>query len=348
MGYDPTDVVVEEETIAVPSFVKSPVRPFSEEELTPLVFGELNRVRSKKEAGRLPKLKQFTIEDISDQRMFLSPEQQQTVDTKVNELLMARLREDPDFNVKPTISLEEISLAAKNKGQDVNSAGVRSLIQRITGQEVKTLEDIDALDKVKKQAVFHNISKLPVGVKLPNTTNATRFSDNKYKRSLNAVKKTLKEIPGLSPKNIVDEIQSELNTPNRADAENLLEKAINEGELAEERRTQYVVEGVRQGRPFQIAIPARFSKNLQDRNKYASERQGQVKKTTNRIIFEPSQKESVKEDVVSEDMPQVQLERIGTGKARNFIVKRNNQRILENRTFVNENQVQKLIEKSEK
>ena len=41
---------------------------------------------------------------------------------------------------------------------------------------------------------------------------------------------------------------------------------------------------------FQIAIPARFSKNLQDRNKYASERQGQVKKTTNRIIFEPSQK----------------------------------------------------------
>ena len=345
LGYDPTDVVVEEqETIEVPSFVKSPVRPFSEEELTPLVFGELNRVRSKKEAGRLPKLKQFTIEDISDQRMFLSPEQQQTVDTKVNELLMARLREDPDFNVKPTISLEEISLAAKNKGQDVNSAGVRSLIQRITGQKVETLEDIDALDKVKKQAVFHNISKLPVGVKLPNTTNATRFSDNKYKRSLNAVKKTLKEIPGLSPKNIVDEIQSELNTPNRADAENLLEKAINEGELAEERRTQYVVEGVRQGRPFQIAIPARFSKNLQDRNKYASERQGQVKKTTNRIIFEPSQKESVKEDAVSEDMPQVQLERIGTGKARNFIIKRNNKRILENRTFVNENQVQKLIE----
>ena len=57
----------------------------------------------------------------------------------------------------PTISLEEISLAAKNKGQDVNSAGVRSLIQRITGQKVETLEDIDALDKVKKQAVFHNI-----------------------------------------------------------------------------------------------------------------------------------------------------------------------------------------------
>ena len=55
-------------------------------------------------------------------------------------------------------------------------------------------------------------------------------------------------------------------------------------------------------------------------------------------------KESVKEDAVSEDMPQVQLERIGTGKARNFIVKRNNKRILENRTFVNENQVQKLIE----
>ena len=345
LGYDPTDVVVEElETIEVPSFVKSPVRSFSEEELTPLIFEELNRVRSKKEAGRLPKLKQFTIEDISDQRMFLAPEQQQIVDTKVNELLMARLREDPDFNVKPTISLEEISLAAKNKGQDVNSAGVRSLIQRITGQEVKTLEDIDALDKVKKQAVFHNISKLPVGVKLPNTTNATRFSDNKYKRSLNAVKKTLKEIPGLSPKNIVDEIQSELNTPNRADAENLLEKAINEGELAEEMRTQYVVKGVRQGRPFQIAIPARFSKNLQDRNKYASERQGQVDKTTNRIIFEPSQKESVQEDAVSEDMPQVQLERIGTGKARKFIIKRNNKRILEDRTFVNENQVQKLIE----
>ena len=350
LGYEPQDVVAEEElSTEVPKEVKSPIRPFSEDELTPAIFNELNRVRSKKEAGRLPKLNQFTIEDISDQRVFLAPEQQQTVDTKVNELIMARLREDESFNPKTTITLEEIDSLAKSKGQSPSSAGMKALIQRTTGKKINTLEDIEALDKVKKQAVFHVISKLPQNVNLPNTTNATRFSESKYKKSLNAVKKSLKEIPGLSSRSIVDEIQSVLKTPNRADAEVLLEKAINEGDLAEEKSSIYVVKGVnQQGRSFQTAIPKKFSKNPKDRNKYALERNGQVDKIPSRVIFEPSKKETVEENKTLDDMPDVQMERIGTGKPRTFIVKSNNKRILEDRTFVNENQVRSLIENRRK
>jgi hypothetical protein len=199
----------------------NPVGFFNAEELTPAYLRAVNNIR-KTEGKR--GIQQFSIEDLADAG---APQ------AEIDRLLTYKT----GYDGATKLSAEDVMNLAAEKNVDTSTVGFMDFLRRATGSE-----DVTTMSQPQLFSAFKALDGLSPSDKtqiLPPGTNATRFSDDQYNRSL-------KNLTALFPKNnmmsrdkAVQEIKEFSGLESDRDAESLLQTAIRNGDLTTTNRTVF-------------------------------------------------------------------------------------------------------------
>jgi hypothetical protein len=218
IGYNPTvEDVVEKDPL------QNPVGNFMPNELTPEIIKFVNDRR--KEEGK-SKLKAFSIEDLVESG---APPQD------IDRMLAYKNR----FDGKDTFTPDQVIEQAQLKNIDTETKGFTDFLRRSTGQE-----NLADMSQPKLHSAFVALQSLPESPELqvlPEGTNATRFTDAQYNKSLRGLEIVIGERPAIGRTSVIQEIKDFTGLENDHDANALLRTAIRNGDLESTRIPQFEI-----------------------------------------------------------------------------------------------------------
>lgn len=211
----------------------NPVGFFNAEELTPANLKAVNNIR-KTEGKR--GIKQFSIEDLADAG---APQ------AEIDRLLAFRT----GYDGKTALSADDVMNLAAKKNVDTSIVGFMDFLRRATGSE-----DVTTMSQPQLFSAFKALDGLTPSDKvqvLPPGTNATRFSDDQYNKSLIGLGLAFPKNNMMSRKEAIQNIKTVSGLESDRDAESLLQTAIRNGDLTTINRKVFEV-----GIPGDMTAPA--------------------------------------------------------------------------------------------
>jgi len=199
----------------------NPVGFFNANEINPDDLNVINKAR-KGEGKRT--LSQFSIEDLADSG---------TPQAEIDRLLAYKT--GYDGSVK--LGAENVLNAAAERNVDTTTVGFRDFLRRSTGSE-----DLSSMSQPQLHSAFTALSALEPSQEvqvLPPGTNAIRFSDDQYSKSLGKLNTTFPEDNVMPRDRAIDLIKKSSGLKTDRDAESLLQSAIRSGDLNTVSRTVF-------------------------------------------------------------------------------------------------------------
>jgi hypothetical protein len=199
----------------------NPVGFFNANEINPDDLNVINKAR-KGEGKRT--LSQFSIEDLADSG---APQ------AEIDRLLAYKT--GYDGSVK--LGAENVLNAAAERNVDTTTVGFRDFLRRSTGSE-----DLSTMSQPQLHSAFTALSALEPSQEvqvLPPGTNAIRFSDDQYSKSLDKLNTTFPEDNVMPRDRAIDLIKKSSGLKTDRDAESLLQSAIRSGDLNTVGRTVF-------------------------------------------------------------------------------------------------------------
>jgi hypothetical protein len=199
----------------------NPVGFFNANEINPDDLNVINKAR-KGEGKRT--LSQFSIEDLADSG---APQ------AEIDRLLAYKT--GYDGSVK--LGAENVLNAAAERNVDTTTVGFRDFLRRSTGSE-----DLSSMSQPQLHSAFTALSALEPSQEvqvLPPGTNAIRFSDDQYSKSLDKLNTTFPEDNVMPRDRAIDLIKKSSGLKTDRDAESLLQSAIRSGDLNTVSRTVF-------------------------------------------------------------------------------------------------------------
>lgn len=222
--------ITEPKTLALPApaekvekaeevdLLQNPLGMFKPEQLEEGYVREVNKMRDQQ---GMAKVKSLSIEDIADAG---APQ------GEIDRLIAGRLSEqgvDVDKGLESKLTMADIENIAAQKNIDTNTQGFKDFLRRTTGTEGK-------LSPVQTLAAFESLSKLPTAPELqilPEGTNATRFTQEQYDKTVKSIKDMFPETGKLGRTQVIQEIKDYSGLENDRDAQSLLQAAIRQGDF---------------------------------------------------------------------------------------------------------------------
>lgn len=199
----------------------NPVGFFNANEINPDDLNVINKAR-KGEGKRT--LSQFSIEDLADSG---APQ------AEIDRLLTYKT--GYDGSVK--LGAENVLNAAAERNVDTTTVGFRDFLRRSTGSE-----NLSTMSQPQLHSAFTALSALEPSQEvqvLPPGTNAIRFSDDQYSKSLDKLNTTFPEDNVMPRDRAIDLIKKSSGLKTDRDAESLLQSAIRSGDLNTVSRTVF-------------------------------------------------------------------------------------------------------------
>jgi hypothetical protein len=209
----------------------NPLGNITPDELGPEVTGYVNKYRSD---NGMPKLKTYSIEDIKDAMTAVNPKGEQGA-------LDAILTAKTGYSGAEKYTPEDVTNAAVEKNVASDTVGFRDFLARTTGNS-----DLSTMSPPQLYSAFKALKDMPANetgaqIVLPEGTNASRFKPAQYKKAVEYVGLTFDEMGGspLSIDTIVKDIQDSTGLETERDARALLDTAIKNNDLAENREVVF-------------------------------------------------------------------------------------------------------------
>ena len=209
----------------------NPLGNITPEELGPEVTGYINQYRKENE---MPKLQSYSIEDIKDAMTAVNPEGEQGA-------LDAILTAKTGFSGTESYTPEDVINAAVEKNVATETKGFNDFLSRTTGSP-----DLTTMSPPQLFSAFKALKDMPANetgaqIVLPEGTNASRFKPAQYKKAIDYVGMTFDEMGGtpLSVNTIIKDIQDSTGLETERDARALLDTAIKNNDLAENREVVF-------------------------------------------------------------------------------------------------------------
>jgi hypothetical protein len=209
----------------------NPLGNITTDELGPEVTGYINKYR--KDNG-MPRLQSYSIEDIKDAMTAVNPKGEQAA-------LDSILTSKTGFSGTEKYTPEDVINAAVEKNVATETKGFKDFLSRTTGNA-----DLTTMSPPQLFSAFKALKDMPANetgaqIVLPEGTNASRFKPAQYKKALEMVGMTFDEMGGspLSIDTIVKDIQDSTGLETERDARALLNLAIKNDDLAENRQVVF-------------------------------------------------------------------------------------------------------------
>ena len=193
--------------------VMNPLGLISHGELTPELVKQINDQRK---ADGKEKLKNFSIEDLVDAQV-----PQQNIDSI--------LTSKANFTGEKTTKQDVINVA-EERNIDIRGDGFTDFLARTTGSR-----DLQGMTQPQLHAAFKSLSNMEKNeslTMLPTGTNAKRFTQEQYNKSVKDIKKLFPETGKLGRSEVIKETKQFSGLENDSDAESLLNTAVKNGEFA--------------------------------------------------------------------------------------------------------------------
>jgi hypothetical protein len=208
--------------------------------------GYLQAVNKMRDDQGMAKVKSLSIEDIADAG---APQEE------IDRLIAGRLAEQ-GVNVADGLALKltnkDILNVAAQKNIDTDTDGFRDFLRRTTGAE-------ESLSPMQRLAAFESLSRIEKSDEkqiLPEGTNATRFTQDQYDKSIKSIKDLFPETGRLGKSHVIQEIKDYSGLENDRDAQSLLQAAVRKGDLATESTRNFLTLDEK-GKQVGIAYPNR-------------------------------------------------------------------------------------------
>jgi len=211
--------------------LQNPIGNLTTDELGPEVTRYVNKYRKD---NALPFLKSYSIEDIKDAMTAVNPEGEKAA---LDSILTAKT----GFSGTEVYTAENVIDAAVEKNVATETKGFNDFLARTTG--VNTLEE---MSQPQLYAAFKALKDMPENLTgqqtvLPEGSNASRFKQSQYDNAVKMVGLTFNERGGkpLSVDTILEEIKEATNLETDRDARAVLDTAVKNGDLTEDKQTVY-------------------------------------------------------------------------------------------------------------
>ena len=224
----PASTVINQEEAPV---LQNPIGNLTPDELGPEVTKYVNQYR--KDNG-LPRLQSYSVEDIKDAMTAVNPEGEKAA---LDSILTAKT----GFSGTEAYTAENVIDAAVEKNVATETKGFNDFLARTTG-----VNNLDEMSQPQLYAAFKALKEMPENTTgqqtvLPEGTNASRFKQTQYDNAVKMVGMTFEERGGkpLSVDTILDEIKEATNLETDRDARAVLDTAVKNGDLTEDKQTVY-------------------------------------------------------------------------------------------------------------
>jgi len=211
--------------------LQNPIGNLTTDELGPEVTRYVNKYRRD---NALPFLQSYSIEDIKDAMTAVNPEGEKAA---LDSILTAKT----GFSGTEAYTAENVIDAAVEKNVATETKGFNDFLARTTG--VNTLEE---MSQPQLYAAFKALKDMPENLTgqqtvLPEGSNASRFKQSQYDNAVKMVGLTFNERGGkpLSVDTILTEIKEATNLETDRDARAVLDTAVKNGDLTENKQTVY-------------------------------------------------------------------------------------------------------------
>jgi hypothetical protein len=211
--------------------LQNPIGNLTTDELGPEVTRYVNKYRRD---NALPFLQSYSIEDIKDAMTAVNPEGEKAA---LDSILTAKT----GFSGTEAYTAENVIDAAVEKNVATETKGFNDFLARTTG--VNTLEE---MSQPQLYAAFKALKDMPENLTgqqtvLPEGSNASRFKQSQYDNAVKMVGLTFDERGGkpLSVDTILNEIKEATNLETDRDARAVLDTAVKNGDLTENKQTVY-------------------------------------------------------------------------------------------------------------
>jgi len=256
----------------------NPLGNITPDELGPEVTGYVNKYR--KDNG-MPQLQSYSIEDIKDAMTAVNPEGEQGA-------LDAILTAKTGYSGAEKYTPEDVTNAALEKNVASDTKGFNDFLSRTTGNPNLTTMSPPQLFSAFKALKDMPANETGAQIVLPEGTNASRFKPAQYKKAIDYVGLTFDEMGGtpLSIDTIVKDIQESTGLETERDARALLDTAIKNNDLAENREVVF-----RTTKPDTGELVSTFRDK--DRAEAAAKKQGLNLQETTLVTVKPAVKEEI-------------------------------------------------------
>jgi hypothetical protein len=184
------------------------------------------QIDDQRKADGKTKLNKFSIEDLADANV-----PQQNIDS----ILAAKTGYTSDTK----ITAQDVLNIAAERNIDTQTDGFSDFLSRTTG--TNSLENMTQPQLYATFKSLSNLEKTEFPRFLPSGTNAKRFTEDQYNKSLEGIKKFFPNTGRLGRKSVIQEIKEFSGLENDRDAESLLNTAIKNGEFSLVRNPIYHV-----------------------------------------------------------------------------------------------------------
>jgi len=224
----PASTVINQEEAPV---LQNPIGNLTPDELGPEVTRYVNKYRKD---NALPFLQSYSVEDIKDAMTAVNPEGEKAA---LDSILTAKT----GFSGTQAYTVENVIDAAVEKNVATETKGFNDFLARTTG-----VNSLDQMSQPQLYAAFKALKEMPENTTgqqtvLPEGTNASRFKQSQYDNAVKMVGMTFEERGGkpLSVDTILDEIKEATNLETDRDARAVLDTAVKNGDLTEDKQTVY-------------------------------------------------------------------------------------------------------------
>ena len=211
--------------------LQNPIGNLTPDELGPEVTSYLNQYR--KDNG-LPRLKTYSIEDVKDAMTAVNPEGEKAA---LDSILAAKT----GYTGEQNFTSKDVENAAIEKNVATGTKGFNDFLARTTG-----VNNLQEMSEPQLYAAFTALADMPANltgqqIVLPEGTNASRFKQSQYDNAVKMVGLTFNERGGkpLSVDTILTEIKEATNLETDRDARAVLDTAVKNGDLTEDKQTVY-------------------------------------------------------------------------------------------------------------
>jgi hypothetical protein len=199
----------------------NPVGFLNANELTPEYLKSVNNIR---DGEGKAKLQQFSIEDLADAG---APQ------GEIDRLLTYKT----GFSGEEKLSPQDILNIAVEKNVDTSTVGFNDFLRRATGSY-----DLRKMSQPQLYSAFKALGELDASESLrilPEGTNATRFTQEQYDKSLSNLSALFPTTNLLGRSSVLQEIKDYSGLESDRDAESLLQTAIRKGDLDTVSKSKY-------------------------------------------------------------------------------------------------------------
>ena len=211
--------------------LQNPIGNLTPDELGPEVTRYVNKYRRD---NALPFLQSYSIEDIKDAMTAVNPEGEKAA---LDSILTAKT----GFSGTEAYTAENVIDAAVEKNVATETKGFNDFLARTTG-----VNNLEEMSQPQLYAAFKALKDMPENLTgqqtvLPEGSNASRFKQSQYDNAVKMVGLTFDERGGkpLSVDTILGEIKDATNLETDRDARAVLDTAVKNGDLTENKQTVY-------------------------------------------------------------------------------------------------------------